>query len=749
MKKQTPYWKMSACLAAAALTFLGTASAIQAATALTGYLTIRPLTPTEISDYHLTNPPAQFSAGLNNVGLGEPVYLDALVNNSLSTASISNVTWTLVSQPAGSTAVLLTSPLGTNVPVYYPADQLIYQVAGRAMLRPDVSGSYTVNAIIGATGSGSTNITLNITAGTYVGAQTCAACHSGGFVYNGTAVPSIYPTYTNTPHASFFAKAIDGLESSHYNANCIECHTVGYDTNSFAVNGGFDDMAKLLGWSFPSVLTNGNWAAMPSALQNLANIQCENCHGPGSQHVYGGGATNLIAVSYAAGDCSQCHDDLNNHFKSAEWNNSMHAITTTHPAGNASCVGCHTAPGFIGRIDGWSYTNTAYEAITCQACHAPHSYDATTNPHELRVSLTNSVVFNDGTVVTNAGAGLLCMECHHARVNAATYASDPNNASAYFGPHHGPQGDMLEGVNGYTYGQNIPSSAHAKAVPDTCATCHMQNIGAKDPAFLQAGGHTFKMSYMNGSNQVDLVAACQSCHGPSITSFDFPLQDYDGDGVVEGVQTEVQHLMDKLSTLLPNSSGVIDGLVKVPSPAKTWTAPQVEAAYNYSFVQNDGSMGIHNTAYTVGLLKASIANLTGDANNDGLPDAWQIQYFGSTTNAAAAPNAINNASGMPNWMMYALGLAPTASFTVDGSGTVFFNGNNIVNGATNTIAIYTAAEIAFNTQVGTSYQIQGISSLSGTWSDISTNIPGTGGTISYVVPTRNDAQMFFRVVHTP
>jgi hypothetical protein len=96
-----------------------------------------------------------------------------------------------------------------------------------------------------------------------------------------------------------------------------------------------------------------------------------------------------------------------------------------------------------------------------------------------------------------------------------------------------------------------------------------------------------------------------------------------------------------------------------------------------------------------------------------------------------------------------LGLAPTATFTVDGSGTVFFNGNNIVNGATNTIAIYTAAEIAFDTQVGTSYQIQGISALSGNWSNISTNIPGTGGTISYVTPTRNDAQMFFRVVHTP
>ena len=62
-------------------------------------------------------------------------------------------------------------------------------------------------------------------------------------------------------------------------------------------------------------------------------------------------------------------------------------------------------------------------------------------------------------------------------------------------------------------------------------------------------------------------------------------------------------------------------------------------------------------------------------------------------------------------MMYALGLNPFSTPIVAGSGVIYFDGNNIVNGATNTIAIYTAAEIAFNTQVGTTYQIQGISAL--------------------------------------
>ena len=41
----------------------------------------------------------------------------------------------------------------------------------------------------------------------------------------------------------------------------------------------------------------------------------------------------------------------------------------------------------------------------------------------------------------------------------------------------------------------------------------------------------------------------------------------------------------------------------------TWIQPQLEAAYNYLCVTNDGSRGIHNMAYAVGLLKASIADL--------------------------------------------------------------------------------------------------------------------------------------------
>jgi hypothetical protein len=193
---------------------------------------------------------------------------------------------------------------------------------------------------------------------------------------------------------------------------------------------------------------------------------------------------------------------------------------------------------------------------------------------------------------------------------------------------------------------------------------------------------------------------------------------------------------------------VADGKVKTPSTQTNWPTAFLNAAYNWQFVNSDGSLGIHNAPYAVGLLKASIGDLTGDANNDGLPDAWQISYFGSTTNVLAAPNASPAGDGIPNWLKYALGLNPIVAGITLPDGVVWVNEDRI-GGTTNTIHIYTAAEIAFDTQIGTTYQIQSISNLGGGWSNVGSPIAGTDSTISYLTPTRSGAQQFFRVVHTP
>ena len=321
------------------------------------------------------------------------------------------------------------------------------------------------------------------------------------------------------------------------------------------------------------------------ALQNVANIQCENCHGPGSTHVNSGGDPRLISKTFTAGTCVQCHGAATHHIKGKEWGNSAHAITTSDPAGNASCVGCHTNNGFIDRINGVGPADLSYDAISCQTCHEPHGQTTpSTSAHLVRTLAP--VTLKDGTQVTNAGMGTLCMNCHQARQKAATYAAS-TVGSAHFGPHEGPQADMLMGAHGFTYGKDIPSSAHQYIVADTCVGCHTQAPASTDPALGQVGGHTFKMSFAGTATipAEQMTGACQACHGPDCTAFNFPLMDYDGDGVIDGAQTEVQHLLDQLALMLP-PVGQAKTTLTIDS---TWTQPQLEAAYNWLFVNNDGS----------------------------------------------------------------------------------------------------------------------------------------------------------------
>ena len=291
-----------------------TTASAAAPPALMGQIALRPLTPEDKILYGLPST-LETSGGLSTVGVGTPAYLEAEVNITIAASNIVSVTWVLTNTPFGSVATLTNSPLGPNVPIYDPANRTAYQVAypgGRTLLRPDVAGQYTVVATIVTSGSGSTNLTQVITAGTYMGVDVCELCHSGS-----SALPPAYATYqpwTTTAHSMIFSNGIDGYLGSHYSASCLPCHTVGYDTTpSSLADNGFYSVSKQLGWTFPAVLSPTNFASLPYQLQNLGNIQCENCHGPGSQHVSQLGNTNFITKTVNAGDCNQCHDDSPTH----------------------------------------------------------------------------------------------------------------------------------------------------------------------------------------------------------------------------------------------------------------------------------------------------------------------------------------------------------------------------------------------------------------------------------------------------
>lgn len=563
--------------------------------------------------------------GLLNVGIETKMYFKGHFEDS----SLTTPTWSLFIQPLGSVATL-----GTTMDMD-SATQVI-------SLIPDVVGTYKV-----AFSDGALSDTLTINAGTYLGVEggtvNCVGCH------NTSIWDYKYDEWLETGHSSMLIRGLNGTLSSHYGENCISCHTVGYDPN--ANNGGFDDFPFV----FPDSLFVGQYdltkAAYPEAM-GLANIQCESCHGPGSEH-FGLTSASQISNTLSTDNCALCHDSGTHHAFPEQWDYAGHDATEfdgrgfhgghsigafkDYAGGRTSCAPCHSGAGFVAWVKGGKAPLTEAPTptlITCATCHDPH--DAT-NEHQLRIA---EVELGDGTVVTydQYGTGVLCMNCHRSRRDAKTYAEDPDNASTHFGAHHGPEADLLLGVNAPDFGVEFRSSPHAVAVlpgepkGNACVNCHMAGELADAEGNINlVGGHSWNMNDAEGNDHVE---ACAPCHGDIGTSFKDKKYyingdaDLDGNGTAEGLQVEVHGLLEELGDLLPHDDegnvriidDNVEGIVLTPAI--------VRSGYVYFWIEEDRSFGIHNPAFTIGLLVAAIENLGGvtaiDFDDIGVPQEYQL-----------------------------------------------------------------------------------------------------------------------------
>jgi hypothetical protein len=107
---------------------------------------------------------------------------------------------------------------------------------------------------------------------TYAGTQICAQCH-----------PRAYQAWSASGHARAFAALIAFQADA--DPNCIGCHTVGFGT-----------------------ATGYRREAGPAS--PLINVGCENCHGPGAEHVkarQSGGEVTTHFHPVGSGDCQKCH----------------------------------------------------------------------------------------------------------------------------------------------------------------------------------------------------------------------------------------------------------------------------------------------------------------------------------------------------------------------------------------------------------------------------------------------------------
>ena len=454
-----------------------------------------------------------------------------------------------------------------------------------AIFVPDTVGSFDIGLVI----DGGTMITQTITAAWYVGVGTnaggtadllageCGACHSRQNA-----------GWRTTAHSDAMERKVDVLRGAY----CLPCHSVGYETTMY-VTGGLDSTSGFAwpdsGWTADtrdSVMTN-----FPDQA-NYMNIQCESCHGPGGEH-RSKTDKNQISYSWSSDVCAVCHNAGTHHYFPLEWESSAHAkysdITGDGHASRASCTRCHTAQGYVNEtVNGGAAA--AYDEphpITCAACHDPHEGSG---EHQLRAGST----------------GDACIGCHTLRI------------SGYSGLHHSHQGPMLMGEDGMEApGYDYPDGAHTD-IEDRCAECHM----AHAPAYLHdafadsgiaaaqqvMGGHTFRVAGVIDTALAEAAGltpgavlndeGCIDCHGEVSLEF------------VELSQAKVHDLMDELLALVPvYPDSVRRGGEPVLPANDSMSVAEEMSAFNWTFVNNDGSYGVHNMPYTIALLKSSISEI--------------------------------------------------------------------------------------------------------------------------------------------
>ncbi|MBK8975397.1 MAG: carboxypeptidase regulatory-like domain-containing protein [Planctomycetes bacterium] len=446
-------------------------------------------------DVHVAATFASATSGLRNVPVGIPVLFGGKDQASYD--------WSL-SVPTGSTATLTDGM--TRFPYFVP----------------DRGGAFTVS-VTDTTVTPNETVDIEVFAAPWVGGITgmdangrpetsCAAtCHAT--LYNEQFVD-----WANSGHAEIFTSQVN--EGGHYGPNCFTCHTVGYDPD--VSNGGIDDStgyADFLSAIFPNGQSHpdpDNWETVLTNHPNqamLANIQCENCHGPNGS---GGAHANPMAsgarASTSASVCATCHGEPPRHGRYQQWQESGHGNfqLAIDEGTSGSCAKCHTAQGFLN----WAAQDfdTGYnppavdineiQPITCVVCHDPHnvgtiSGNSTNAP--MRVQ-GDSPALLGGFTAYGIGKGAQCIVCHNTRRGEANevITTTPDRA-----PHGGAQGDVMMGYNAFFVSVGVRGS-HA-LIEDSCVTCHISL--SPPPAEF-----SYNLSGTNHSFAAN-TSICGDCHG--------------------------------------------------------------------------------------------------------------------------------------------------------------------------------------------------------------------------------------------
>ncbi|MFQ5602414.1 MAG: cytochrome c3 family protein [bacterium] len=443
----------------------------------------------------------------------------------------------------------------------------------------------------------------------YAGASTCRFCHAGSLAADQ------HTPWLATKHAVAYDSVAAFSEflrnKVQRTAECLQCHTTGWDTTR--ANFGADDFVQV---DYNLDEFNISFATDNDSIKFnvVKNVQCESCHGPAFDHIRD--FRNVKPPKILGAEvCGACHQDKH-HPYFEEWSLSRHAEADTSSSGfltskfrnDPECSGCHTFQGFI-QFVGTTLDDTlnvkphvetppADDALplVCAACH---------DPHEARHEAQLRIPPQD-----------LCVKCHN-----------PENAVPPAVPHHST-GSMFAGTGAvefegidYTFARISAHQVLGATAEKKCVACHVFQTPFEQgpPEVAAVTGHTFQPR----------KAACgqSNCHvGP------LELEIPPGSGFKfdhRGTQTFTQTMLDSLEKMLANIQNNI-----LPTGSAADSLNYQKGLFNFQFVNNDGSRGVHNANYAEIILKTTVDFLNKSfvtavepvvASQTGLPKTFALQ----------------------------------------------------------------------------------------------------------------------------
>jgi hypothetical protein len=431
------------------------------------------------------------------------------------------------------------------------------------------------------------------------------------------------------------------LPENDWRITCAGCHTTGWNPDRVTA-----DFTLVEDWHEGDV---------------EIGINCEDCHGPAGDHDGGRGALPRLADAQI---CAQCHSqghapgtespfpvdyqpglpfdetvfvmaDENDpdiwwstgHASASnaqynEWLKSGHATSLTSVLesefADDSCLRCHAAPPDATDLtaDTALTLETAQYGVTCVACHNPHpsesvpqqppsigdssSDDKLPNPHTTDLIGADDGKRDQGTdgdteeepvyaeeplpyLLQAEDTYALCITCHNGQ-------TPEGDMLLVGGAGHHPVQEMYEGQAMIDSIDGVVSGHFAAENGPECIDCHMPHT-ATIGEFGELRSHTLEVSLPENSDQ---SSSCNGCHSDLSPGY---LQRF-----VADMQTETSERLHEIEFILNDRPDT-----------EQWITDTI------NFVVGDGSLGVHNYAYTDALLnEVEIAlRMTNATNGNG------------------------------------------------------------------------------------------------------------------------------------